>query len=156
MAAKSAAEVTAKQAVVVSSRTVPEGLAAMLRHNPGGELDAVAKEMETAMRPVQTGEITTASRDAEIDGVKVKIGQIIGLHNGKLAISSDDLEVACQQLLEKMGTQKAEIITVFYGEDLTQEEAQTMGESIHKAFPKQEIEIHQGGQPHYQFIFSVE
>lgn len=156
MAAKSAAEVTAKQAVVVNSKTVPQGIAAMLRHNPKGELEAVVKEMEAALSLVQTGEITTASRDADIDGVKVKIGQIIGLHNGKLVVSAEDLEDGCVELLEKMGGKEGEIITLYYGEDLHKAEADSIAERIRKAFPKTEVEVHEGGQPHYQFIFAVE
>jgi DAK2 domain fusion protein YloV len=156
MAAKSAAEVTAKKAVVVNSKTVPQGIAAMLRHNPNGDLDAVVKEMEQAVSLVQTGEITTASRDADIDGVKVKIGQIIGLHNGKLSVAAEDLEAGCVDLLKKMGAAEGEIVTLYYGEDLHQEEADSIADVIRKAFPKQEVEVHEGGQPHYQFIFAVE
>jgi DAK2 domain fusion protein YloV len=156
MAAKAAADVTAKQAVVVNSKNVPQGIAAMLRHNPKGDLDAVVKEMEQAISLVQTGEITTASRDADIDGVKVKIGQIIGLHNGKLSVSAEDLEAGCVELLTKMGAKDSEIITLYYGEDLHQEEADSIADAIRKAFSKQEVEVHEGGQPHYQFIFAVE
>jgi dihydroxyacetone kinase-like predicted kinase len=112
--------------------------------------------MEEALALVQTGEITTASRDADIDGVKVKIGQIIGLFNGKLAIAAEDLETACTDLLEKMGAKKSEIVTLYYGEDLHQAEADSIAEAIRKAFPKTEVEVHEGGQPHYQFIFAVE
>lgn len=156
MAAKSATEVTAKKAVVVPSKTIPQGLAAMLRLNPKGELDVVAREMEEAMGGVQSGEITTASRDADIDGVKVKIGQCIGLHNGKLVISAEGLEKACLDLLKKMGAKEAEIITAYFGEDLHRQDAESIAEVIRKAFPKQVVEVHEGGQPHYQFIFTVE
>ncbi len=156
LAAQAAAEVTAKQAIVVSSRSVPEGLAAILRHNPSGELEAVAKDMESVLARVQTGEITTASRDADIEGVKVKIGQIIGLHNGALAVAAENLESACINLLKKMGAKQAEIVTFFYGEDLSADEANSIAQAIRKAFPKTEVEVYEGGQPHYQFIFSVE
>lgn len=156
MAARSAADVTAKKAVVVPSRTVPQGIAAMLRHNPKGDLDAVVKDMEDALTHVESGEITTASRDADIDGVKVKIGQIIGLHNGTLSVSTEDLEPACLELLSKMKTADHEIVTLYYGEDLQQQEAESIADVIRKAFPKQEVEVHEGGQPHYQFIIAVE
>jgi DAK2 domain fusion protein YloV len=155
-AAKTAAELTGKRASVISTKNIPQGLAALLRHNPKGDLEAITKEMEEAIAEVQSGEITTASRDVELDGVKVKIGQIIGLHNGKLAVSSEDLESSCIELLEKMGAKQAEIITMFFGEDLHQAEADSIAEAIRKAFKKQEVEVHEGGQPHYQFIFSVE
>jgi hypothetical protein len=155
-AAKTAAELTGKRAFVISTKNIPQGLAALLRHNPKGDLEAITKEMEEAITEVQSGEITTASRDVELDGVKVKIGQIIGLHNGKLAVSSEDLESSCIELLDMMGANQAEIITMFFGEDLHQAEADSIGDAIRKAFKKQEVEVHEGGQPHYQFIFSVE
>ncbi len=155
-AAKSAAELTGKKAMVISSKSIPQGLAALLRHNPKGDLETIAKEMEEAISQVQSGEITTASRDVELDGVKVKIGQIIGLHNGKLAISSEDLETSCVELLKKMGADQAEIITMFFGEDLRQAETESIAAAIRKAFKKLEVEVYEGGQPHYQFIFSVE
>ena len=155
-AAKTAAELTGKKAFVISTKNIPQGLAALLRHNPKGDLEAITKEMEEAITEVQSGEITTASRDVELDGVKVKIGQIIGLHNGNLACSSEDLESSCIELLDKMGANQAEIITMFFGEDLHQAEADSIADAIRKAFKKQEVEVHEGGQPHYQFIFSVE
>lgn len=155
-AAKSAAELTGKKAKVISTKNIPQGLAALLRHNPKGDLDTIAKEMDEAISQVQSGEVTTASRDVELDGVKVKIGQIIGLHNGKLAVSSEDLETTCLELLKKMGAQDGEIITMFFGEDLRQAEADSIAVAIRKVFKKQEVEVYEGGQPHYQFIFSVE
>lgn len=156
LAARSAAEVTVKKAVVVPSRTVPQGIAAMLRHNPKGDLDAVVKDMEDALSHVESGEITTASRDAHIDGVKVKIGQIIGLHNGTLSVAAEDLEHACLELLRRMNTADYEVVTLYYGEDLQEAEAESIADAIRKAFPKQVVEVHEGGQPHYQFIIAVE
>jgi len=155
-AADSAAELTAKQAVVVPSKNISQGLAALLRHKPKGDLNAVAREMNAALAEVQCGEITTASRDADIDGVKVKIGQIIGLHNGKLAVSAEDLETACVDLLRLMGADQGEILTLYYGEDLHKGDAGDIAGAIRKAFKNLEVEVHEGGQPHYQFIFSLE
>ncbi len=156
MAANSAAELTAKKAIVIPSTSIPEGMAAMLRLKPLGELDAMAKDMKDALSGVQTGEITTATRDVEIDGVKVKVGQIIGLHNDKLVIAADDVEKACLQLLKQMNAKDYEAITLFYGEDLHAEQASAIAESIRKAYPKKEVDVHEGGQPHYPFILSVE
>ena len=156
MAANSAAELTAKKAVVIPSTSIPEGMAAMLRHNPKGELEEVAKEMRDILPDVQTGEITTATRDVEIDGVKVKIGQIIGLHNDKLVIAAENVERACLKLLQEMKAEDHEAITLFYGEDLHSDQATEIADSIRKAYPKKEVDVHEGGQPHYQFILSVE
>lgn len=156
MAANSAAELTAKKAVVIPSTSIPEGFAAMFRLKPNGDLDAVAKDMKDALPDVHTGEITTATRDVEIDGVKVKVGQIIGLHNDKLVIAADDVEKACLKLLKQMKAETYEAITLFYGEDLHTEQASGIADSIRKAYPQKEVDVHEGGQPHYQFILSVE
>jgi dihydroxyacetone kinase-like predicted kinase len=156
MAANSAAELTAKKAIVIPTTTIPEGMAAMLRHNPTGDLDAVAKEMKGALSGVETGEITTATRDVEIDGVKVKIGQTIGLHNDKLVIAAENVERACLKLLKQMKAEDFEAITLFYGEDLHEDQASEIAASIRKAYPKKEVDMHEGGQPHYQFILTVE
>jgi DAK2 domain fusion protein YloV len=156
MAANSAAELSAKKAVVVPTTSVPEGFGAMLRHNPKGDLNAVAKDMKDALAQVETGEITTATRDVEIDGVKVKVGQIIGLHNDKLVIAAEDVEKACLKLLAQMKVENYDAITLFYGEDVHPDQANEIAEAIQGAYSDKEVDVHEGGQPHYQFILSVE
>ena len=156
LAAIASAELTVKKVQVIPSNSVPQGLAAMLRLDPKGDLDQVAEEMTKATKQVQTGEVTTATRNVEIDGVKVKIGQLIGLHNGKLVTSAADFEKGCLKLLQKIGLENYEIITLFYGQDVRPEMAEEIAAAIRKAYPKQEIETHEGGQPHYQFIFAIE
>ncbi len=156
MAAEQAAELTVKQVQVVRSRNVPQGLAAMLRLLPAAELDEVAAEMNDALEEVACGEVTTATRDVEIDGVKVKDGQCIGLHNGKLVISDPDLQTATLGLLEAMGADSLEILTLFYGADIQPDQAEEVSAAIQEKFSDLEVEVHAGGQPHYQFILSLE
>jgi len=156
LAAEAAAELSVKEIRVVKTRTVPQGLAAMMRLAPEGDLDEVAAEMEKALNEVQTGEITTATRNVEIDGVKVKEGQIIGLINGKLVIAAAELEDACLQLLEKIEMDDYELITMFYGNNIKPNRVQEVAEAIEEKYPDHEVEIQEGGQPHYQFIFSIE
>jgi DAK2 domain fusion protein YloV len=156
LAAEAAADLTVKEVTVIKSRTVPQGLAAMMRMAPDGDYETVAKEMAAAIEDVQTGEITTATRNVEIDGVKVKEGQIIGLLNGKLIASAPNLEEACTSLLEKVGMDDYELITMFYGNNITEKRVQEIAEMIAEQYPDHEVEIQEGGQPHYQFIFSIE
>lgn len=156
LAAKAAVEVSSKQVAVVPSRTVPEGLAAMLRLAPEGDFDQVVEEMNAALEEVQTGEITTAVRDAEIDGVQVKEGQIIALYNRQLVCAAPTVEEACLCLLDKAGASSYELVTLFFGGDITQHQASHLGEIIQAAYPNLEIEIQEGGQPHYYFILSIE
>jgi DAK2 domain fusion protein YloV len=156
MAANSAAELSVKQVRVIPSVTVPQGLAAMLRLIPGQELDNVTQEMEVAITEVESGEITTAVRDVEIDGIDVKEGEIISLHNGKLVASNQNLEDGCLEFLEKAKAEDYELITLFHGENISQEEAQEMADIIQDKYPEQVVELQFGGQPHYQFIIAIE
>jgi dihydroxyacetone kinase-like predicted kinase len=141
---------------VVPSRTIPQGLAAILQLNPEGELAAIAEKMERSLDDVRSGEITVATRSVEIDGVAVREGQIIALLDGKLAVASDNLEHGCLQLLEKAGAVDHELITLFYGQDLSHSEANRIADGIRTAYPTHEVELQEGGQPHYQFIISIE
>jgi len=156
MAANQAKEVTVKQVAVVPSRTVPQGLAAMLSLNPDGELEAVAEKMTKALNDVKTGEITVAVRSVEIDGVKVETGQVIALLDGKLVASAGSLEEGCLALLDKSNADEHELITLFYGENLSHVEANRVADLIRQKYPSQEVEVQEGGQSHYQFIMSVE
>jgi DAK2 domain fusion protein YloV len=155
-AAQAASQTTDKKVAIIPSRTIPQGLAAMLRLVPHGDFDEVVSDMIRALGEVDTGEITTATRSVEIDGVAVEQGQIIGLHNGKLVLAAGTLEDACLGLLGKACAADRELITLFYGANLAKSEVDRIARAIREAYPSQEVEIQEGGQPHYQFIISVE
>jgi hypothetical protein len=156
LAAQAAADLSVKRVSVIPTQSASQGLAAMLRLQPGGDFETVVADMTLAADDIQTGEVTTATRDIEIDGVNVKQGHIIALHNGKLVASATKLETGCKKLLSKIGMQDYELITLFYGEDITRSRAEEIKELIRKTYPKHEVELYEGGQPHYQFIFSIE
>ena len=156
LAANQAKEVTVKKVEVVPSKTAPQGLAAMLAHNPDGELASVAEKMTKALSEVATGEVTRATRTVEIDGVNVKEGEVISLADGNLVASSKSIEEGVMAFLAKAQAAEHELITLYYGEDLDQSEANRIVDAVRQAYPGQEIELQDGGQPHYQFIISVE
>ena len=156
LAAQQAKDVTVKNVQVVPSRNIPQGLAAMLMLNPEGDVADIAGKMEQSISMVHTGEITVATRSVEIDGVNVQQGQVIALLDGKLVLSTSKIEEACLGLLEKAEAADYELITLFYGEDLPSGEANRIADLVREAYPEQEIEVQDGGQPHYQFIISVE
>ena len=156
LAAQQAKEVTTKTVYVVPSKTIPQGLAAMLQLDPTGDLEKVAGKMTRSLDGVITGEVTIATRSVEIDGVTVKDGQVIALLNGKLAVAADNIEDACLALLEKAGTPDYELITLFYGEGMSHPEANRIADLIRQRYTGQEVEVQEGGQPHYQFILSIE
>jgi hypothetical protein len=156
MAANQAKEVTVKKVEVVPSRNIPQGLSALLSLNPDDDVEAVAERMNKSLDLVKAGEITVATRSVEIDGVKVEQGEVIALLDGKLVCSAKTVEGACLDLLEKAEAAEHELITMFYGEDLNATEANRISDKVREAYPDQEIELQDGGQPHYQFIISVE
>jgi DAK2 domain fusion protein YloV len=156
MAAKAASDVTVKQVSVIPSRTIPQGLAAMLRLIPNGGYDDIVRDMESALNDVETGEITTATRSVEIDGVSCDEGEIIVLHNGKLVLSASSLPEACLGFLKAANADDYELITLFYGEEVTKQEVNKIADLIRSEYPDHEIEVQDGGQPHYQFIISLE
>ena len=156
LAAQSAASMTKKSVRVVPSTNVPQGLSAILRLDPEGDLDDLHQKMIESLQEVETGEITTATRSVEINDVKVKEGQVIVLHNGKLIGSYSNLEEACMKFLENAGTKEKERITFFYGKDINKTNMDKIVAKIKTEYPSHEVEIHEGGQPYYQFIISIE
>lgn len=156
MAANQAKEVTVKDVQVVPSRNIPQGLSAMLALNPDGDVEAVAEKMNKSLALVKAGEVTIATRSVEIDGVNVEQGEVIALLDGKLVCSTKSVEEGCLCMLGKAKAEEQELITLFYGEDLTATEANRIADKVREAYPGQEIEVQDGGQPHYQFIISVE
>jgi hypothetical protein len=156
MAAKEAASMTVKNVAVIPSISVPQGLSAMFRLIPDGDFDEITEAMTDAIEEVETGEITIATRTVEIDGVQVEKGQVIALHDGKLVASTNSIDEACEEFLVAADTKDYERITLFYGEDMKQSKVNQLADKIRSVYPDHEIEVHEGGQPHYQLIISIE
>jgi dihydroxyacetone kinase-like predicted kinase len=156
LAANQAKDVTVKQVAVVPTRTVPQGLTAMLSLIPDGDLASVADKMTKAIASVKTGEITVATRTVEIDGVNVKDGQVIALLDGKLVVSAESVEQGVMDLLEKANAAEHELVTLFYGEGMSHGEANRIKDVIVGKYSNLEVEVQEGGQPHYQFLISIE
>jgi len=156
MTARQALDLTAKHVAVVPSKSVPQGIAAMLALTPDGDFETSVATMTKALNTVKTGEVTVATRSVEMDGVDVKEGQVIGLLNGRLAVAGDDPESVTLEMLAQAGAEEAELVTLYYGADLSVMRANQLADKIRERFPKQEVELIEGGQPHYQLIFSVE
>ena len=156
MAAQSAATMTVKKVAVIPTKSVPQGLNAMLRLNPEGDFDHIVKDMTMAIDEVDSGEITIATRDVDINGVEVHEGQVIAILNGNVVLSDTSIENACLGLLEKAHTDERERITLFYGENISKNDVNIIVDKIREAYPYHEIELHEGGQPHYHFIVAIE
>jgi len=156
LAAESAVGLTDKRVVVIPSKSIPQGLSAILRMAPEGDLEKVCKEMKRALTEVETGEITTATRSVELNSVQVREGEVIALYNGELVFSSTSVEDACKGLLERANLDNHERITLFYGAGFDKPDVDHLAEQIQAQYAEMEIEVHEGGQPHYQLIISIE
>ncbi len=160
LAAQQAASLSSKRVRVVPSRTVPQGIAALLKLPPEGEgdLEAVSAEMEQALAGIETGEVTTASRTVEINDVAVNTGDIIGLHNGVLAVSGQAVDDVVMRLLEIMAARDHDLITLYAGAEVSEPAAEAMTAAIQAVYPepRYEVQNHPGGQPYYHYILSVE
>jgi len=156
LAARQAQTMTGKKVEVVPTITVPQGIAALLALNYQADLATNARVMAAAARTIQTAEITTAVRSVQINGIHVREGESIGLVNGELKVKGGSPEQVVKAALEEMGAGDAEIITLYYGESVTADQAQALAEELERLYPDQEIELVDGGQPHYQYILSAE
>lgn len=148
-----------KDVRVVPTRTLPQGIGAMLAYAniaQSDDLDAVMAAMDAGRALVTSGEITTATRDADIDGLKVRAGQFIGLLDGNLVVAGDTLDVVLHDLLKLAAHDESELVTLYYGESLNEEAVQALVEAVADEFEDHEFEVLQGGQPLYPLIISVE
>jgi DAK2 domain fusion protein YloV len=156
LAANQAAELTVKNVAVIPSVSIPQGVAAMLALVPDGQFDHVVDAMTKSLDDVQSAALTIATRSVEIDGIHCAEGQVIGLLNGRLSVSSNDLTECLDGILAKSVNEDAELITIYYGADLNAMQANQLADRVRERWPNQEVELVEGGQPHYQIILSVE
>ena len=155
-AAKQAADASAKCVALVPTTSIPQGIAAMLEFNPAMDLDENASNMERRLSSVRTGEICSAVRPVSLGGVSVAEGQLIGMLDKKLVVAGDDPTDVLVSLLREVDVTDGELVTIFWGERLTQYDALAAQQRVSDAFPAAEVEVVAGGQPHYQYIVSVE
>jgi hypothetical protein len=156
LAAQQASELATKQVAVVPTRTVPQGISALLAFNYQTDLENNVSFMNEACRHVTTGEITRAVRNAQLNGLSIQEGQVIGLVDGKLVTAGCSVNEVLSPLLERMDVPNAEIVTVYYGADIDEEQAREIADELELTCEDAEIELLDGGQAHYWYIISAE
>jgi dihydroxyacetone kinase-like predicted kinase len=156
LAAEAARDLSSKQVAVVHSRSIPQGIAAMMSLQPEATIDANVDLMEQSLSQVKTGEITRATRTVELDGVDVKEGSIIGLVDGKLRSSGANENEVVDDVLEKMEVADCGIVTIYYGADVSIDQAAGLAERIRSQYPDVEVEVVEGGQAYYFYILGAE
>ncbi|WP_213584081.1 DAK2 domain-containing protein [Paenibacillus sp. J2TS4] len=157
MAAQQAKElVEDKQIVVIPTKTIPQGMAAMLAFQERADVEANTATMTETLGKVRSGQVTHAVRNSSIDGMEINEGDYLGIMDGTIVSAQPDLLEACKQLLERMLEGDGEIVTVLTGEEATAENTSAIQAYLEEAYPEVEIEVHPGGQPIYFYLFSVE
>jgi DAK2 domain fusion protein YloV len=156
MAAEQAAEVTEEDAIVIPSKTVPQGMSALLAFNPGADLEGNKEGMTEALQNVKTGQITYAVRDTSIDGLEIEKDDFMGIADGKIVVKDKDKVASATKLLDQLLDGDSEILTILKGEDATDADVDAIVQFVEANYGDVEIEIHDGKQPLYAFIFSVE
>lgn len=156
MAAEQAADIADENVAVVSTRTIPQGISAMLVFDPDAELSANKEAMEAASKEVKTGQITYAVRDTQIDGITIEKDHFMGIEDGRIITSNENKQETVKSLLSELITEDDEILTILYGEDVTEEEVAEIETYVEEYFADVEIEVHNGEQPIYSYIFAVE
>jgi len=156
LSAKQAQEISEKNVIVVPSKSIPQGLAALVAFNGEADLDTNINIMNEAMASVKTGQVTYAVRDSAFNGVSIEKGDIIGIIDGEIATAGKEINEVTKTLISDMLDEDSEIVTLLYGADISEEEAQSIGEFLEDAYPDLDVEIHSGGQPLYYYIISVE
>ncbi|MGT2637044.1 DAK2 domain-containing protein [Streptococcus ratti] len=156
MAAQSAADVVDVPAAVVETRTIPQGFTSLLAFNPANSLDDNVAAMTDSLADVVSGSVTMAVRDTTIDGLTIHKDDVLGMVDGKILVSNSDMDQALRQTFEQMIDDDSEIVTIYVGEEGTQEQAQKLAADLEKRYEEIEVEIHQGDQPVYPYLMSVE
>lgn len=156
LSAKQAQEISKKHVIVIPSKSIPQGLAALIAFNGEADLDTNIKAMNEAMAYVKTGQVTYAVRDSSFNGVSIKEGDIIGIVDGEILRAGKEIDHVTKELLSDMLDEDSEIITLLYGADVSEDEAEKLGQFLEEAYPDLDVEIHYGGQPLYYYIISVE
>lgn len=156
MAAEQAGEILEKPVTVIPSKTVPQGLSAILSFNADAGIEENRRAMMEAVEHVKSGQVTYAVRDSQVDGLSIKKGDFIGISDGKIAVAHPSLLETAQQLLLGMVSDDTEIVTVFYGEETEASQVEDLERFLTERFPDVEVEVHNGGQPLYYYLFAVE
>ena len=156
LAAKQAAELAEENVFVVESKTAPQGLAAVMVYNPQAAAEENFANMQEVLSTVSTLEVTHAVRDTNIEGIEIKKDEFMGIRDGKIVVSNLSLNIVLEELLEKSLDEDSEIVTLYLGEESTEEYTDFLEQLIEEKYPDVEVELIESGQPVYPYIIGVE
>ena len=156
MAAQSAAEVIDQPAAVVETKTIPQGLTSLLAFDESKSIEENYERMSASLGDVASGSVTTAVRDTTIDGLEIHENDNLGMVDGKIVVSNPDMMETLEETFAHMLDEDSEIVTIYVGEDGSEELANELAQALAEKYEDVEVEIHQGSQPVYPYLFSVE
>lgn len=156
LTAEQAGQLSSKEVLVIHSKSIPQGLGALLTLNPQNDFEATGHRMRQALPTIRSGEITTAVRDTEYKTLHIKKGDIIGLADGDLLTAGTALDTVLENLLQELITGEGHLVTIYYGAQVDIVQAEKLTETVRRKFPSQEFEVLEGGQPVYDLLISVE
>ena len=157
LAANQARDLTEdKNIVVIPTKTIPQGITALISYVPDKSVEENTEEMMEAMANVKTGQITYAVRDTKIDDKEIRQGNIMGIGDHGILAVGEGIEDTAAETVKAMADEESEIISIYYGSDVTEEDAQKLADRLEEAYPDLDVEINEGGQPIYYYVISVE
>lgn len=157
LAANQARDLTEdKNIVVIPTKTIPQGITALISYVPDKSVEENTEEMMEAMGNVKTGQITYAVRDTKIDDKEIRQGNIMGIGDYGILAVGEGIEDTAAETVKAMADEESEIISIYYGSDVTEEDAQKLADRLEEAYPDLDVEINEGGQPIYYYVISVE
>ena len=157
LAANQARDLTEdKNIVVIPTKTIPQGITALISYVPDKSVEENTEEMMEAMANVKTGQITYAVRDTKIDDKEIRQGNIMGIGDHGILAVGEGIEDTASETVKAMADEESEIISIYYGSDVTEEDAQKLADRLEEAYPDLDVEINEGGQPIYYYVISVE
>jgi hypothetical protein len=155
-AANQVQSLTEKSIAIVPTETIPQGVAALLAFDYEAELEANTQLMNKARSQVKTIEVTRAVRSTQLNGLSIRKKQAIGLLDGELLAAGNNTIDILNKMLTKLDLTKTEVVTIYYGADTESAEAEQISVSVREQHPHLQVEVVRGGQPHYNYIISIE
>jgi uncharacterized protein len=156
LTAQQAAELSERSVTVIPTKTIPQGMAALLAFSESENAERNAERMVQAAESVQSGQVTLAVRDTVMDGLSIREGDYIGIMEKEIVASSGSLQDTCRELLKRMLDDGGELVTLLTGEDAVDSDTEAITAWLSDAYPDAELEVHPGGQPLYPYLIAVE
>jgi len=156
LTARQASSLTEKEVHVTPTKSIPQGIAAALAFEPDASFLQNSEALDASFQGIKSGEVTYAVRDSQSEGHEIKTGDILGLVDDKIVLTGEDTRKVALELVERMGGEKADLISVFFGQEVEEADAQSLAEELRGRYKRCEVEMHSGGQPLYYYILSVE